>query len=456
MFSTVDSKAHSIRKRMISNVYSKSYLQSSTAMVELSRSILLGRFLPLVESLSHSGSAVDVLELNFAVAMDFINAYLFGIASGSNFLQNKDYCQRWLHLFQTRHANRFWGQAFPVGASFLREIGLSLTPAVANAANREIESWCHRMGEATKTQATSIDNLTKNCPVVYGQLSQNLEKAELKSDEGSRRNLIVSSEMLDHSIAGFETSGITMTYVMYFLSQRPQLQSSLREELLQLSPDLTFEPKPTEKYPPNAPCTYKDLPSARSLDGLPLLHAIILETLRLTPATPGPQPRLTPYNPSSPIKLGIYDNIPGGVRVCSQPCTLHQNPAVFPAPESWKPERWLEAGKEAKEEMMRWFWAFSSGGKMCIGNHFAMQGKSLSPLITNYCREVIKLDYFALNHTLILIVVPIPEIKLIIAAVYTNYTTSIVDDEGMEQTDGFIGRPKSNKLILKFESVQVG
>lgn len=45
------------------------------------------------------------------------------------------------------------------------------------------------------------------------------------------------------------------------------------------------------------------------------------------------------------------------------------------------------------------------------------------------------------------------EIKLIVATVYANYTTTIVDDTGIEATDGFTIRPKSGKLMLRFTSV---
>ncbi len=44
-------------------------------------------------------------------------------------------------------------------------------------------------------------------------------------------------------------------------------------------------------------------------------------------------------------------------------------------------------------------------------------------------------------------------LKLVIAAIYTNYTTEIVDDEGMEQIDSFIAGPIGEKLILKFKKV---
>lgn len=41
--------------------------------------------------------------------------------------------------------------------------------------------------------------------------------------------------------------------------------------------------------------------------------------------------------------------------------------------------------------------------------------------------------------------------KLITAAIYTNYTTDIVDEEGIEQIDAYVAGPKSNRLILQFK-----
>lgn len=45
----------------------------------------------------------------------------------------------------------------------------------------------------------------------------------------------------------------------------------------------------------------------------------------------------------------------------------------------------------------------------------------------------------------------VPELKFVVAAIYTNYTTKIIDDEDMEQLDGYVGGPKGEKLILQFE-----
>jgi unspecific monooxygenase len=40
--------------------------------------------------------------------------------------------------------------------------------------------------------------------------------------------------------------------------------------------------------------------------------------------------------------------------------------------------------------------------------------------------------------------------KLMLAAIYTQYSTTIVDDEGIEAIDAYIVKPKSDKLMIKF------
>lgn len=44
--------------------------------------------------------------------------------------------------------------------------------------------------------------------------------------------------------------------------------------------------------------------------------------------------------------------------------------------------------------------------------------------------------------------------KLIIAAIYTNFSTRIIDDEGIEQVDAYTAGPRGNKLVLGFERVE--
>jgi hypothetical protein len=43
--------------------------------------------------------------------------------------------------------------------------------------------------------------------------------------------------------------------------------------------------------------------------------------------------------------------------------------------------------------------------------------------------------------------------KLIVASIYTNYETYIIDDEGIEQLDSMVAYPVGEKLILGFNRI---
>jgi hypothetical protein len=49
----------------------------------------------------------------------------------------------------------------------------------------------------------------------------------------------------------------------------------------------------------------------------------------------------------------------------------------------------------------------------------------------------------------------VTEMKYILAALYSKYSTTIVDDTGIEQSDSYTAPPKSDKLIIKLERLKV-
>jgi len=364
MFSMANSKPHSIRKRMISNVYSKSYLQTSPEVHQIYKTMIFERLLPLLNEAATHKTPLDVLELNFASTMDFIMAFTFGLQNSTNFIQNIDERQHWLAVYQSRRPYRFWAGELPDVVSFFERLGINIVPKWVDAASKEIEDWTLAKCKDASLSNKSLKPGSSNTqpwtePVVYNQLSASLQTLTHKESWPHPHDLSIATELLDHLAAGHETSGITLTYLYHELSLHPYLQIQLRNELLTLAPTLHYNI-------PNA-----DIPAPRTIDALPLLHACLMETLRIHAAIPGPQPRITPQ---TPISLAGSPPLPTGVRVSAQAYTLHRNADVFPEPEMWKPERWLEASEEKKAEMGRWFWAFGSGGRMCVGSNFAMQG----------------------------------------------------------------------------------
>ncbi|TVY75893.1 Cytochrome P450 monooxygenase sdnE [Lachnellula suecica] len=420
MFSSWDSRTHSARKRMISNVYSKSVLSNSSALKRQAQVILHDRLLPVLRSasLSKTGRGIDIHDIWNATSMDFITAYQFGLSKGSNFLQNESERQHWLSLYHSRKTHTFFNQELPKLTRFLRYFHVNLVPPWVDDANKELEEWCQdRCSDTTKSMdGGSKDSDVGNKPVVMDAIISGISKEKTKGDDSvlssttlKHQELSVASEMIDHLAAGHETSGITLTYISWYLSRDPPLQDKLRKELLTLNPSIKLASQSSENK----------IPSSKDLDALPLLHAVVMETLRLRAAIPGGQPRMTPY-PS--CTLGPYTDIPGGVRVAAQAHTVHRNAEVYPDPERWDHKRWMDDengySEEQRKERDRWFWAFSSGGRMCIGSNFAMH-----------------------------------EIKLVIAAVYSNFKTYIVDDEGIEQSDGYTCGPESNHLFLRIEKI---
>ena len=385
MFSAWHSRPHSARKRMISNIYSKSNIHSSPALARQAQVILYERLLPIITSLSsafQSPNGVDVHDLWNATTMDFITAYLFGIKNGSNFLHNESYRRHWLSLYQSRKTHTFFPQELPRLTSFFKFFNIHLVPTWVDDANRELEAWTKQRCDATNLylkDAAAKDTDPGNEPVVLSALLTGIEK-ESKS-KGSESvltdttlrypELSIASEMIDQLAAGHETSGITLTYLSWQLSRNLPLQDALRKELLTLSPNMGLSSSDSKDG--------GNIPNSHDLDSLPLLHAILMETLRLRAAIPGGQPRMTPY-PS--CTLGPFTNIPGGVRVGAQAHSVHRNETVYPEPGKWDYIRWMDSEngytEEQRRERDRWFWAFSSGGRMCVGSNFAMHGMLLS------------------------------------------------------------------------------
>ncbi|KAI2930329.1 hypothetical protein CBS147321_10577 [Aspergillus niger] len=411
MFTMTNNKAHSTRKRMLSNIYSKSFLQSSPHIHLISETILLDRLLPIIQDAASSGSPIEMHDLDQGITMDFVSAYLYGLANGTNFLQDEAFRRKILRLYQSRKPFEFYHQEVPNLVSWTKRLGLRLIPKWCDEANEVLDAWglsfCDKADECLSSTQLNTE------PMVYKQLKQSISKQLPPKEAASYNKLIeqqrldIACELYDHLTAGHETSAVALTYLFWELSKHPDLQSALREELHTLEPKILY-PRPSSS---------RDLPTPKSIDSLPLLDAIVTETLRLHAPIPGIQPRVTP---SPGCTLVGYSDIPGNTRVSAQAYSLHRNPEVFPEPETWQPKRWLKDcnPSEVLEERRRWFWAFGSGGRMCVESNLALQ-----------------------------------EMKLVVAAIYTNYTTAIIDDEDIEAIDAYTVKPRGEKLVLKFESV---
>lgn len=357
-------------------------------MQEISKALVWGRLLTKLGTLitnsdghGKSVAEVDLMRMVNAVAMDFVTAWLFGLKNSSNLLSDEKALTWWLDVFLRRKPYGFFGAELPALEGWLDWLDIKLAPNHVAVANKEIGDWVLDMcdkADANLARIKEADQAVEaaDVPVVWGQLRAALtnEKRNASISTSFDGRLLAASEMWDHLAAGFETSGITLTYVFYELTRNIDIQSALRAELLTLEPSIIFTS--------SSSAPLQELPPPRSIDALPLLDAVLMETLRLHAAIPGPQPRITPAQGcvigGASIEAGGYF-VPGGVRVSSQAYSLHRDPHVFPDPDTWLPQRWLsgfnqtslhnnskdpiaEKNREENLKMMhRAFWSFSSG-----------------------------------------------------------------------------------------------
>jgi cytochrome P450 len=331
LVSILDAKSHAVQKRIMAPVFTKSYVQSSEDLERISRAIVCDRLQPTLYDFTENRIETNVLDLLRALGTDFASAYVFGLQHGTDFVRDIP-------------ARREWQE-------------WCLNPLAPDKA--ALEAWCLPLCAAASTYSPSSPSAHSTNPVVYSHVSTGLSKLSPPPPP-----LTIASEMLDLILAGTETSAITLTYLVYELSRHPELQGRLRRELWTLSPSIPVA-SPLEAS--------SELPTPKTIDSLPLLAAILTETLRLYPATSVPLPRVTPFSPSG-TGIDGYAHIPGGVTISSSAYALHRNADVYPDPETWLPDRWVNQKPEKLEEMKKWFWSFSSGARMCLGRHFTEQG----------------------------------------------------------------------------------
>ncbi|KAL3480898.1 cytochrome P450 [Aspergillus californicus] len=402
IFTFEDNATHAARKRMISNTFSKSFVLSSPTARAATRDVLFNRYLPILRQAADQRRPIEVLEMNYAYSMDTFTQWQYGRSLGSNLLGNEKERKLYLDGFFAPYPYLFWQYYFPEMASLFRKVGLFLIPRSVDTAFRAIEDWnLEKCDGAQRLLSSGKKIAPEDQPVVFEQALRSMSDVNARSQMYPQR-LKIASDMFAHNSAAFETSGNTETYLFYEMCRHLEWQAKLRDELKPLRASLVDRRHNID---------IEDIPDPRDIEALPILHAILTETLRLWPSVPGGQPRVVPKECS----LGGYDNIPAGTIVQSYAYSLHQTPEVFPDPQDWKPERWLESSPEQLATMRRWFWPFSSGGRMCIGSNFA---------------------YYSM--------------KFLVATVYANFTTTIHDHGSMELLDSYLAGPKGHRLELVF------
>jgi len=188
-----------------------------------------------------------------------------------------------------------------------------------------------------------VDQVIRERRLLAGQTDDLL--AGLLSDNDQNNGASeaqVHDEVMNMLIAGYETTSNAMSWTWYLLSQHPEVEDCLHQELDRVVGDRS--------------------PTMADFEALRLTQNVIRESLRL-------------YPPLWIIWRRTLENYtlngyvaPAGSLVLMCQYLTHRDKRYFPEPLRFNPERWTE---EFREHLPKFaYFPFGGGSRQCIGDRF--------------------------------------------------------------------------------------
>lgn len=185
------------------------------------------------------------------------------------------------------------------------------------------------------------------------------------TDEDGERMSVeqIHDEVLTLLLAGHETTALALTYTIFALAQRPQVEAELAAEL-----DAVLD---------------GDSPTVADLQKLSYAEQVVKESMRLYPPV---------YSilrePTRDVELGGYP-IPAGSTLVLSQFVVHRDPALYADPMAFRPDRWTDA---LETELPRFgYFPFAGGPRRCLGDRFAMMEAKLllATIVQRYHLELV-------------------------------------------------------------------
>lgn len=348
LFTFHSAKDHGERKKLLANAYSKSRVIRRYVAEMVSGKIQ--DYLRLLRAQGTFGGPNEIFTSLHYYSLDSITHFLYG-HHGATQAMNGDLASRSLLTDILDGSGRRRLTWFAVHLPALTKWLYTRAGAVERLAKPFLPMQkpstytgirAHALKAMHKYTAAAATGKVDDTPkhTIIGRLYQSNAKLS---------DLEIASECADHFLAGIDTTSDTLMFLIWALSRpgNEVAQQKIIDEARSV---------------PKSELDQYGAPTVEAADRLPYLDAVIKETLRLYAPLPASEPR------SADVET-IVDGytIPAWTTVCMSLYSLHRNEEVFPEPLKWNPDRWL-GDPEHVSMMKKWWWAFSSGGRMCIGS----------------------------------------------------------------------------------------
>uniref|UniRef100_A0A8C0M9N3 Cytochrome P450 family 27 subfamily C member 1 n=1 Tax=Canis lupus familiaris TaxID=9615 RepID=A0A8C0M9N3_CANLF len=155
----------------------------------------------------------------------------------------------------------------------------------------------------------------------------------------------IYANMTEMLLAGVDTTSFTLSWAVYLLARHPQVQQTLYQEIVKNLGE-------------------RHIPTAADVPKVPLVRALLKETLRLFPVLPG-NGRVTQED----LVVGGY-LIPKGTQLALCHYATSYEDENFPRAKEFWPERWLRKGSLDRVDNFGSI-PFGYGVRSCIGRRIA-------------------------------------------------------------------------------------
>ncbi|QKX57632.1 uncharacterized protein TRUGW13939_04750 [Talaromyces rugulosus] len=337
-FGTIPAHLHRLRRSALSPFFS----QQAVSRFSYNVQSIVDRLITRMEKCAERGEPVPLFYAYRCVTVDIITEYIFG--HQFNLLDRpdwgKEFYSAWRSLWELSPTIR----QFPSMMDAFMAMPRWLT-ALVNPKALEVVDLFASVDDQTKKllSANPVEIESKRHPIVVWELSKT---DALPPNEKTLDRLSVEANGL--LAAGFETTGGVLSHVTYLILAHPDAHRKLFAELVDAIPH------PTR------------IPSFQQLEKLPFLRGVVKEGLRLSV---GAWSRLPRVNPNEDMH---YKNwvVPAGTAIGMSALFIEKSPILFPDPEAFIPERWIE-GTVGENRLDQYILTFGKGTRSCVGINLA-------------------------------------------------------------------------------------
>ncbi|KAI0105086.1 putative cytochrome P450 [Nemania sp. FL0031] len=340
IFGTVPHELHRLRRGAINPLFSKTNVAATVPMIFDHTDKLLAR----IKAQVARGGFAEMRANCLAFTTDTVSQYSTG--QSRKLLDNEALAIQWRRSMTNLSNWTSVGRHF----SWALLLVLIMPMALLKRVFPDVLPMVGLHRDMHELAVQSIEIRSKNQTAKSG--SANVFSTILSSDDlppSEKAAERISQEGIVLVAAGGETAARTITTAIYFiLKNRGTIQAKLEQELERAMPD------PSSR------------PPLKELQSLPLLSAIIKESLRIMALPTMRFPLMSPHEPLQYEGWVIPANTP--VSMTFREVLLDEK--IFENPHEFHPERWLDSNPDL-EKLNRHFVAFGRGNRMCIGMNLA-------------------------------------------------------------------------------------